>query len=150
MILHLLSTMIWATAEHEGNLAMELKIWVSMVVLLCKWFSQHPCRYYGVQSSASLTPPLPQEKKKRKKVKRMCMDGLQELVQGVGGKDPSGNPILGDVGKWFTSKVSPTNDGFEFALWEPDICVAKLYYWILSTFKHRIPCLSVGLCTFGF
>ncbi len=80
----------------------------------------------------------------------MCMDGLQELVQGVGGKDPSGNPILGDVGKWFTSKVSPTNDGFEFALWEPDICVAKLYYWILSTFKHRIPCLSVGLCTFGF
>jgi hypothetical protein len=35
-------------------------------------------------------------------------------------------------------------------LWEPDICVAKLYYWILSTFKHRIPCLSVGLCTFGF
>jgi hypothetical protein len=36
-------------------------------------------------------------------------------------------------------------------LWEPDICVAKLYYWILSIYIQTpddlIPCLSVGLCT---
>lgn len=32
-------------------------------------------------------------------------DGLQDLLEGVGGTDASGNPILGDFGKWFTGKV---------------------------------------------
>ena len=30
---------------------------------------------------------------------------LQDLLEGVGGADASGNPILGDFGKWFTGKV---------------------------------------------
>lgn len=29
----------------------------------------------------------------------------QDLLEGVGGADASGNPILGDFGKWFTGKV---------------------------------------------
>eukprot|EP00271_Cylindrocystis_brebissonii_P009161 TRINITY_DN23834_c0_g1_i1.p1 TRINITY_DN23834_c0_g1~~TRINITY_DN23834_c0_g1_i1.p1 ORF type:complete len:519 (+),score=119.52 TRINITY_DN23834_c0_g1_i1:131-1687(+) len=29
----------------------------------------------------------------------------QDLIEGTGGVDASGNPILGDVGKWFTQKV---------------------------------------------
>lgn len=33
------------------------------------------------------------------------VDFVQELLEGVGGSDASGNPILGDFGKWFTGKV---------------------------------------------
>lgn len=36
---------------------------------------------------------------------KMKWGGLQELLEGVGGSDASGNPILGDFGKWFTGKV---------------------------------------------
>lgn len=32
---------------------------------------------------------------------------VQDLLEGVGGTDASGNPILGDVGKWFYGKVCP-------------------------------------------
>ncbi len=31
---------------------------------------------------------------------------MQEQLDNSGGMDASGNPILGDVGKWFTNKVS--------------------------------------------
>lgn len=31
----------------------------------------------------------------------------QNFMEGVGGTDASGNPILGDVGKWFFDKVLP-------------------------------------------
>ncbi len=31
---------------------------------------------------------------------------MQEQLDNNGGMDASGNPILGDVGKWFTNKVS--------------------------------------------
>ncbi|CAK9213696.1 unnamed protein product [Sphagnum troendelagicum] len=40
----------------------------------------------------------------------------QDLLEGVGGTDASGNPILGDVGKWFYGKVKAYFASIKFAV----------------------------------